>query len=257
MASLRELQLDFVQAVRDPRHAPRFGLHLRHHGVRNSQRLQIYRNNMRVTLQAALEAVYPVVARLVGTPFFQAAARDYIRSEPSRCGDIHAYGGRFARHLEALPEARELPYLADVARLEWIYHRLFHSRRMPALQPAALRDVPEAHYPSLRLRLQPASRLFASPYPMLHIWQVNQDNWQGDATVSLDEGGIRLLALRAADDIHFVPLSDGEFALLQALGAARPLGEAGEQALACEPDLDLGAALRRQFAHGAFAGWRL
>jgi hypothetical protein len=257
MASLRELQLGFVQAIRDPHYAPRFGRHLRQHGVRNAQRIQIYRNNGLAALQAALEAVYPVVARLVGTAFFQAAARDYIRSEPSRSGDIHAYGGHFARHLANLPAARELPYLADVARLEWIYHSLFHSRRVPALRVEALREVPEARYAALRLRLQPASRLFVSPYPVLRIWQVNRDDWQGDDTVRLDEGGVRLLALRAADGIHFIALSTGEYTLLQALGAARPLGEAGERALACEPELDIGAVLQRQFRLGTFAGWRL
>lgn len=256
MPSLRELQIGFAGAVLNPQRAARFGRHLRRHGVANAQRIQIYRNNLRATLDAALAAVYPVVQKLVGEPCFSGIARSYAQIEPSRSGDIHDYGQRLAEYLETLPQLDGYPYLADVARLEWIYHSLFHSARLPAMPAWSLQQVSPERYAGLRLQLQPGSRLFASVYPVLHIWQSNQDDWPDDTRVSLDEGGVRLLALRGADGIGFVPLAGGEFTLLQALAGGVTLGEACEQALG-EPGFDLAAVLGRHLSLGTFTGWQL
>src|SRR3974390_531564 len=63
------------------------------------RRLQIYRNNLFENRIAALAAVYPVVARLVGPDFFRCAARAYIQISPFRSGDLHAFGDRWPEFL--------------------------------------------------------------------------------------------------------------------------------------------------------------
>lgn len=257
MPSLHELQTRFMGAVLNPRAAERFGRHLRLNGLRNEQRIQIYRNNMQATLTSALEAVYPVVRRLVGERCFAGVAHEYVRNEPSLSGDIHAYGHRFPDLLAVLPSLRSLPYLSDVARLEWFYHALFHSALQPALRSEALQDVPATQHADLRLQLQSASRLFASDYPVLRIWQVNQVDWSGAPGVSLDEGGEYLLALRGSDGISFIPLEPGEHALLEACAAGQTLADGCTQAFARAADFDLQGVLARHFMMGTFAGWRL
>jgi len=254
MPSLRELQIGFVGAVLHPRRAEHFAGHLRSHALHNEQRIQIYRNNLYATLVAALEAVYPVVRRLVGEQCFGGIARRYAGEERSVSGDIHEYGSRFPQFLSSITMLRDYPYLVDVARLEWIYHRLFHSALEPALQPAALQGVPADGYAGLRLRLQSASSLFRSDFPVLRIWQVNQDDWTGDDGVSLDEGGVHLLALRATGGIDFIPLAAGEYILLQALADGMTLADATSLALDSDPDFDLTRVLGRHFALGTFAG---
>jgi len=257
MPSLRKLQLGMACAVTNPRCASRYAHYLRRRGVRNEQRYQIYRNNLLVTLTAALEAVFPVIRRLVGADCFRNVALAYIRNESSRSGDIHDYGHRFAAFLETLPALDGYAYLPDVARLEWIYHSLFHSALLPALQPASLQQVPATRHADLCLDLQPASRLFASPFPVLRIWQVNQEDWTGAADVALDEGGVRLIALRATQAVGFVPLGVGEYTLLNALAVGMTLAAACELALEREPEFEPGPVLARHVALGTFTGWRL
>jgi hypothetical protein len=257
MPTLRELQIGFVGAVLHPQRAQLFGRNLRLRALPNEQRIQIYRNNLYATLTGALEAVYPVVHKLVGAQCFAGVARRYAGDEQSGSGDIHAYGDRFPEFLSTVSTLREYPYLPDVARLEWTYHRLFHSASLSPLMPAALQDVPPARYADLRLQLQTASRLLASDYPVLHIWQVNQDDWAGDTGVRLDEGGVRLIALRGQGGVSFVPLEHGEYVLLQALSGDMTLADATAQALYVDPDLDLLATLARHLALGSFTGWRL
>jgi hypothetical protein len=114
MTSLREIQLGFAAAIRDPEATGGFAPQVYAGGLAPSRRLQLYRNNHFATLIEALAAVYPVVLRLVGEPFFRQTARGYVASHPSRCGDIHGYGDNFGDFLDGLPQAADYPYLGTL-----------------------------------------------------------------------------------------------------------------------------------------------
>src|SRR2546423_667622 len=75
----------------------------------------VYRRNVLANLRGALAATYPVVARLVGSAFFDEAARRYALACPSASGDLNDYGASFADFLERYEQARSLAYLPDVA----------------------------------------------------------------------------------------------------------------------------------------------
>jgi len=257
MPALRELQTGFAAALFDREAAARIAPGVQSRGIAAERRLQVYRNNLFASLSGVLAAVYPVTRRLVGEAYFEQAARGYIATHPSRSGDVHDYGGRFAGYLGSCPGSDALPYLPDVARLEWGYHRAFHADQRPSLDPDGLRAVPPEDYPRLRLMLQPSTRLLASHYPVLRIWQVNQDDWAGEPAVDLAEGGVRLLILRQGVEVAFLPLGAGELAWLRGLARGMTLFEAQRLAVRREPDFDLGAALQRLLAQGAFSGWQL
>jgi hypothetical protein len=247
--ALRELQEAFGRALVDPAQASVLA-DVVGDGIGAARRLQVYRNNVFSSLGAALGAIYPVVERLVGEGFFRFAAHGYVRRVPSRSGNIHEFGRSFPEFLGELPQARGLPYLLDVARLEWAYHEVFHGADHPPLEPRRLAAVPAEEWVALRLRLHPAGRLLASPYPVLHIWAVNQEGFAGDATVDLAEGASRVLVVRPRESVELWPLGPGEHALLGALERSRTLVEAVDRALAVEPDLDAVATLTRHVAAG-------
>ena len=256
MPALRELQAGFAAALYDRAPAMHFARQVRARDIPAERRLQIYRNNLFAGLTEVLAAVYPVTRRLVGEDYFNQAAHGYITLRPSRSGDVHRYGGRFAAYLGRCPGSETLPYLTDVARLEWGYHCAFHADHQPPLDVNGLRAVPPGDYPQLHLRLQPSARLLSSGYPVLHIWQVNQPDWAGEPTVDLAEGGVRLLLLRQGMEVAFLPLRAGEHAWLQGLTRGLTLSGAQQRAAARDPDFDLGAALQRLLAQGAFSGWQ-
>lgn len=200
MMSLREIQRDFAAAIRDPGAAASFATRVDSGDLAPTRRLQLYRNNHYENLTEALAAVYPVVVRLVGEPFFRQTARAYVASHPSRRGDIHCYGDGFGDFLDGLPQAADYPYLGDVARVEWAYHSVFHTERRPPFDPQTLLTLDQGDYPRLRLEIQPAARLVASDYPVRHIWETNQEGWEGEQGVRLDAGGDCLLITRGTTD---------------------------------------------------------
>jgi hypothetical protein len=82
----------------------------------------IYRNNILEGFRLALADIYRVLETLIGEECFRALAYEYVHAHPSLCGDRNTYGGELPDWLLTHPLARSVPYLPDVARLEWAQH---------------------------------------------------------------------------------------------------------------------------------------
>src|SRR5205814_1248125 len=104
----------------------------------------IYRRNVLANLHDALAAAYPVVRRLVGDAFFRELAERFARAHPSASRDLHRYGKPLPQFIADYAPAVGLPYLADVARLEWAVAQAFHAASARAFDYAALAAVAEA-----------------------------------------------------------------------------------------------------------------
>ena len=251
---LLELQQAFAQQVFATAEG---GLDIRANGLTEAKRLQIYRNNVFSSLTEALRAIYPVLGRLVGDIFFKHAAYQYIRGTPSASGNLHDFGASFADFLAVFPGAKELVYLPDVARLEWGYHRVFHAAGASALDPTRLSPVAIEEHGAIKFKLHPACYLLASDHPILRIWQVNQEDYQGDQHVNLDDGGVKALIFRRELDITVRALSAGEFVFLKAIGEGREFADVCDVALAAEPSIDLATYLQQQVASGMLVDFAL
>src|SRR5215471_6617276 len=118
MLPLRDLQDAMTVSVLRSADAPLAAL-VRADGIAFDGRLKVYRNNTFSSLTAALKDSFPVVCQLVDERFFGYAAQEYIRTHPPRAPRLAEYGEDFADFLAGFEPARRLPYLSDVARLEW------------------------------------------------------------------------------------------------------------------------------------------
>jgi hypothetical protein len=252
--ALHALQRGFAQAV-FTRDLERFAPAIAPGRFPPAQHLQVYRNNVAVGLTEALKAVHPAVARLVGDEFFAHAADRYIHRHPPASGNLHDFGAVFAGFLAVFDPARGLDYLPDVARLEWAWHEAFHAADAGPLDPGRLADVPADRYGVLRFHLHPSARLLVSNYPILRIWEVNQEDYSGDQTVDLDAGGDRLLIIRRRLDVLVERLSPGDHTLLAGFARGEGFERACTAALAAEPGFDIPAALRWHVTHATLTGF--
>ena len=287
MPSLRELQQAFAEAVLAPAGPPPAFAITGPAGASDgvepgriaadaepadaADRVGIYRNAVFANYRNALRASLPVVLRLVGEPFFHAAVDAFVRAHPSVSGDLNVYGDLFGDFLAGYPHAADLPYLADVARLEWAVDEAQRAADVlpaPDQVLAALAATAPERLPALRVRLDPSCRLVASEFPVLHIWQVNQPRRadddgarpaedddpaspeEDDNRVSLDEGGDLLVVRRGSEGVTLERVGAGEHAFLAALAAQTPLGVALDLALQADAAFDLGATLRTSIANG-------
>jgi hypothetical protein len=146
--------------------------------------------------------------------------------------------------------------LPDVARLEWAIDQANIAADAPPFDTAALRAVPPGAHGELRFVLHPSAQFVASPYPIFHIWQVNQAGHTGDDRVDLGEGGDALLVRRASDGVVVERLATGEQAFLAALASNRSLREATERAFGIDPSFDLAGTLKHHVAAGSLVAFR-
>src|SRR3954468_15361651 len=144
------------------------------------ERLAVYRRNIATNLGGALAAIYPVVCKLVGAEFFAGLARAYGGAHPSASGDLNEFGEHLADFLRSFAPVGLLPYLPDVARLEWLAHKAHYARDHAPLDVNALADFPEDAYALLQVTLHPSVAVLNSAYPLFRIWQVHQDDYGGE-----------------------------------------------------------------------------
>ena len=241
MATLARLQADFLDAVVDAANASRAPA-IRGGALDAAQRLAVYRRNLHANWRAALEDTHPVVARLVGGAFFGEAARLYALAHASASGDLNRFGEHFAAFLAGYPHARDLPYLADVARVEWAWHACFHAAPADALDLSALGAVPAERHGEIHFLLHPAVRLVESAHPILAIWAANQPD--RDGTPDRFTGPDRVLVHRPDLDVEMHLLDAPDFAFLRAVHEGHAF-EAAATLAGFEDAQALGATLQR------------
>lgn len=220
--------------------------------------IAVYRNAVRSSYRKALGATFEAVKRLVGAAFFHGAVDAFARDCPSLSGDLNAFGDRFGEFLAGYGPARDLPYLPDVARLEWAVDEAGRAADVRGTREevlCALATIRPEDLARQRLALAPACRLLESPYPVFRIWQVNQPGFAGDAGVSLEEPGDRLLVRREAGEVLVEKIAPGEYAFLQAIARGADFAGCLAAATAADPRFDLGVVLAARIADRTIAGF--
>lgn len=192
-------------------------------------RLAIYANHYRVTLIDALASTFPVVRRLVGPDFFAAAARAFIREAPPAGPCLFEYGAEFPAFLARLPAAAPLPWLADVARLEWAITQAWHAPDAEAIDGEGLPATMDSGK-DVAIALHPSCRLVVSAFPIDRIWQAHQGTCEEIEAVDLDAGGVSLLVHRQGDDVGWLGLDAAGATFIAALLAGQGAGQALERA---------------------------
>jgi hypothetical protein len=146
-----------------------------------------------------------------------------------------------------MSESYELPYLPDLARLEWLIHQLHRLAEESKLtlddlarfDPDALADQPMA--------LCRRVRLFESRWPVAAIWLAHQQSQSNPDFSSIRPGPERALII-AAEGIEVMFLDAAASALFRSLSNGERLWQAVDEALKIDPRFDfeamLGAALR-------------
>lgn len=186
-----------------------------------AQRFKVYRNNVVHSLTRALAARFPVVEQLVGTAFFNAMARVYIASAPPENPVLLHWGDSFAAFLDQFDPVAHLPFLGDVARLEYARGCACHAADAT---PMAADELAVADLETLRLSLHPSVSLLRCATPAVQIWLSHQPGHQGR---SVQAGPDHALIGRQPDFTVIVEHVDaGTFGVLAALKGGEMLGHA-------------------------------
>lgn len=158
-------QVDFISAALDPS-APVPDGFVTPDGRPAVQRFNVYRNNIVVGLKSAMEDGFPAVSSLVGEEFFNAMVGKFVRTAPPRTPILPLYGVDFAKFIDQFEPARSLPYLGDVARLEYAIRESYHAADCA---PVAAAELSDPLLFTRSIRFAPTVSWLTSPYPVTEI----------------------------------------------------------------------------------------
>lgn len=202
---------------------------------------------MKAESQSGLRATYPCVAQLVGASLFDHLGLLFERSAYATRGD-EALG----QFLTSVPELRRLPYLPDVARLEWAVRECGRAAPPLPLDMADLAEFGPEQLGNGRFICHPALFICRSHYPLFQIWERCQQGQPGQAALEPPE---TVLVARDHDGARVERLGRGEAALLAAIHEGRSFAESCRAALNDDPGFDVASVIARCAQCGILSGF--
>lgn len=198
-------------------------------------RWHVYTSGYLARLVEAIENDYPAVRRILGEGPFRSLVARYVRRCPPRSYDVGRVGDRLAQFLEADALTEDLPFLPDLARLEWALAEAFVAPDEPPLGWDALKRLTPEAVADLPLALHPSASLIRSRWPILEL---RECHGLPDQAVAIPVVGRPVNALVYRPELEVVrrAADDAEAALLSRLGGGATLASLGEQPGAVLPD---------------------
>ncbi len=237
------IQSHFAAALFDPATEPEIAAHL----STSPERFALYRGNLSTTWDKVLAAAYPVIRQLVGDEFFTALARAYGKAHPSQSPDLNHFGATLATFLATFEHSAGLPYLPDMARLEWQLHRAHYAPHASAIGPADLAQLAPDAFEMACFRLHPAVSLFASDLAVVPLWQAHAPG--GTFPDEVQRPSFAVIA-RPVFKTELASLGRAAHAALHALEQGATMGAALDCAFEHDDDFDIAANLQQWLALG-------
>ncbi|MCF6197820.1 MAG: DNA-binding domain-containing protein [Hyphomicrobiaceae bacterium] len=200
-------------------------------GEPSGKRFNVYRNNVMVSLTQALLDSYPVVAQLVGEEFATAMARVFAGEHLPTSPVMLNYGAGYGDFIAAFEPAQSLPYLADVARLEWAWLAAYHSADQTPLAIDALSAFGEEDFINLCFAFCPDVQLLQSDHRVVSIWsshQKGEGEGEGGKVIDFEASGQEAqcaLLTRPLFEVELRVINRGTHAFLHSLKAGLSLGK--------------------------------
>lgn len=238
------MQQEFAAALLDGGAATALLPSLRDQSAHALDRLGLYRGNLHATWEKTLANAYPVARAQVGEEFFAGLARAYGHAQPSLSGDLSRFGASFSGFVATFEPAQSLPYLSDVAALEWAVHRAHYAADAGALARERMAVISPHVLLTSRFALHPACNWIESRFPIASIWHAHQPQAAIGLPHSLDRGECALIA-RPGWRAEVVESSAAEIAALEQLRAGADMDGAIGAAMAVHSGFDFARTMLR------------
>ncbi len=226
MQSPDHFQTDFVAAIMDPALATPNHI-VDPNGNPTDKRFNVYRNNVISSLLEAMSQAFPIVEKLVGHEFFREMARIYIRNNPPSSPLMMFYGKNFPKFIENFEPAKSVPYLSDIARLEFARRVTYFAGDASPPPKAVLDGVDPEKIAECCFVLRPALNVISSKFPIYDIWKRNFDDKEHPIGKSAQDA----LITRPYMEVLVQPVPVGTKTFIDLLRIGVSLGVAVERTL--------------------------
>lgn len=137
-------------------------------------RFSIYATGLLPRIVEALEDDYPALGRILGHGPFASLVARYADRHPSESFDLGRVGVHLADFLRTDPLSEELPFLPDLALLEWALSRAFIAADAEPVRWEELQALGHDGLADRPLRLVPGHRVIRSRWPLVRLWRLKE-----------------------------------------------------------------------------------
>lgn len=203
-----------------------------------SGRLDVYANMYFYRLRDSLAEDFSRTASILGAARFHNLITDFLLVHPSAHPSLRFLGGPLPEFLDHHPYGSEMPYLADLALLEWTRNEIFQALNSPVLSPALLAALPTEKWAEIRFIPVAAVRLLRLDWDVVSLWERLEAGGDAGEPVRTPRS---VLVFREDDEVHHEALSTAEADIVALLLSRKPFGEICEE-LAGEDDVEAAAS---------------
>ena len=186
----------------------------------------VYGGGYLTRTREALAEVYETVRTILGPRQFAELAAAYAARYPSHEYNLSFVGRHLAEWLDQSPLREQLPFLPDLARLEWLVCQAFHAFDEPPADAARFARLSVEARERLRFRFQPSMGLVSSPWPIRDLWAARHQPRRVFNAIELINRPHHVVVRRRGVDVLCDVVDREPFALLQQLAGEQPLGAA-------------------------------
>jgi len=227
MTALVDLQRQMAAAIRGLGHGLPKDVFRPDH-LPEGDPLSVYANHHQISLCAALATTFSTVTLLVGQEAFRVLASRFLQCQPPVRPCLAEYGADFGTFLDGEMLVKSLPYLADIARLDWAINRATTAHDAVALDMDILGALTADQFGELSLQEHPSLTLLRSNSPLQDIYRFAHGAEIAE-TITLKAIETRLMIWRKNGTAKATSVSPGAFEALEALISGEKLATACER----------------------------
>ncbi len=207
-------------------------------GVPGLERMVIYSRAYLARIEEALAEMYEAVRHVLGHKRFHDLADRYAAEFPSRVYNLSSIGQSLPEFLPSLEVTKEFPFLPDLAKLERMISRSFHSFDLPPYDFTEFSNLSSKDWEKARFIFQPSAALLQSDWPILDLWNARTKPI-GEIDIDLVNRPQSVFVSRVDLQVRCELLEKRQHDLMKNLLAGQTLGAACEELLSRETSHDL------------------
>jgi len=191
--------------------------------------LTIYRNTVYKGLADAIAASFPSVLKVVGPDWMREAAVIFARSHLPENPILINYGASFPDWLRLFEPAHDMPYLADLARLDRLWTESHLAEDSAPLDAQILTKVAPETLAGLTLHLIASARLVRFQSSIHDLWKALRCPDRSE-DLELDDRPQSVLVWRPAGEVKTLSLTPEAYEFLKSCQRAENLASAAASA---------------------------
>lgn len=207
-----------------------------------AKQVEIYRQQALDNLHVQMRRVFPITQRLLAPGEFRAASDAYFLASAPSAIDPMQYAKRFSSFLEGFTTEKDLPYLADVAMLDYGCFQAKQSIDAEPTNSKIFTETPPEQLANRKIQLHPACFWMTSPYAIYNIWHRFTTSRPTQLENSLLAQEVLIIRPQLRVEVH--KIDPGFIKTLDALDEGQTLNDALMKGGAADPKFNAMAALQ-------------